>query len=78
MTSAGPFQTYEDSRRDAAALVARVLHRCHIVNIRGNSYRLRRHAELSNAIHPTAARAVSAQDSGAGTREAYGDQVRPR
>ena len=37
----------------AAALLDRVLHRCHIVNIRGNSYRMRRHAELSRAIHPS-------------------------
>ena len=44
----------------AAALIDRVLHHCHIVNIRGNSYRMRRHAELSKAIHPTAARALSA------------------
>ena len=43
----------------AAALLDRILHRCHIVNIRGNSYRLRRHAELSKAIHPTAARAAA-------------------
>ena len=27
----------------AAALLDRLLHRCHIVNIRGNSYRMRRH-----------------------------------
>ena len=54
----------------AAALLDRVLHRRHIVNIRGNSYRLRRHAELSKAIHPTAARAVSAQDSVSGRRGA--------
>ena len=40
----------------AAALLDRLLHRCHIVNIRGNSYRLRRHPELSKAIHPTAGR----------------------
>lgn len=54
----------------AAALLDRVLHRCHIVNIRGNSYRLRHHAELSKAIHPTAARAVSAEGSGAGRKGA--------
>jgi hypothetical protein len=36
----------------AAALLDRLLHRCHIVNIRGNSYRMRRHADLSKAIHP--------------------------
>ena len=40
----------------AGALLDRIVHRCHIVNIRGNSYRLRRHAELSKAINPTAAR----------------------
>ena len=40
----------------AAALLDRVVHRCHIVNIRGNSYRMRRHAELSKAIHPAAGR----------------------
>ena len=45
----------------AAALLDRLLHRCHVVNIRGNSYRVRRHAELSKAIHPTAARAMSAE-----------------
>ena len=39
----------------AAALLDRILHRCHIVNIRDNGYRLRRHAKLSKAIHPTAA-----------------------
>ena len=38
----------------AAALLDRLLHRCHIVNIRRNSYRMRRHAELSKAIHPLA------------------------
>ena len=40
----------------AAALLDRLLHRCHIVNIRGNSYRMRRHVELSKAIHPLASR----------------------
>ncbi len=50
----------------AAALLDRLLHRCHIVNIRGNSYRMRRHMELSKAIHPTASRAVSAEHAGNG------------
>ena len=45
----------------AAALLDRLLHRCHIVNIRGNSYRMRRHMELSKTIHPTAARAADAE-----------------
>ena len=40
----------------AAALLDRLLHRCHLVNIRGNSYRMRRHAELSKAIHPLGSR----------------------
>ena len=40
----------------AVALLDRLLHRCHIVNIRGNSYRMRRHAELPKAIHPTGSR----------------------
>ena len=30
----------------AAALIDRLLHHCHIVNIRGNSYRLRAHQNL--------------------------------
>ena len=36
----------------AASLIDRLLHRCHIVNIRGNSYRMRRHAKLSKTIRP--------------------------
>lgn len=35
----------------AAALIDRVLHHCHIVNIRGNSYRMRQHTELWQALH---------------------------
>ncbi len=45
----------------AAALLDRLLHRCHIVNIRGNSFRMRRHMELSKAIHPMASRAADAE-----------------
>ena len=30
----------------AAALIDRLLHHCHIVNIRGNSYRMREHRNL--------------------------------
>ena len=30
----------------AAALIDRLVHRCHIVNIRGNSYRMRDHQNL--------------------------------
>jgi DNA replication protein DnaC len=34
----------------AAALIDRVLHHCHLVNIRGNSYRLREHTDLYRAL----------------------------
>jgi len=35
----------------ASALIDRLLHHCHIVNIRGNSYRMRHHTELSKVLH---------------------------
>ncbi len=34
----------------AAAFIDRLVHHCHIVNIRGNSYRMRHHAELHRAL----------------------------
>lgn len=34
----------------AAALIDRVLHHCHLVNIRGNSYRMREHTALRQAL----------------------------
>jgi DNA replication protein DnaC len=34
----------------AAALIDRVLHHCHLVNIRGNSYRMREHTDLYRAL----------------------------
>jgi DNA replication protein DnaC len=36
----------------AAALIDRLLHHCHLVNIRGNSYRMREHSELHRALRP--------------------------
>ena len=36
----------------AAALIDQILHHCHIVNIRGNSYRMRHHTEVWKALHP--------------------------
>ena len=36
----------------AAALIDRVLHHCHLVNIRGNSYRMREHTELYRNLRP--------------------------
>ena len=35
----------------ASALIDRLVHHCHIVNIRGNSYRMRHHAELQQRLH---------------------------
>ena len=35
----------------AAALIDRLLHHCHIVNIRGNSYRMRQHTELAKTLY---------------------------
>ena len=49
----------------AAALIDRLLHHGHIVNIRGNSYRLRHHADLRSTLHgPTT------KPKGKGEREA--------
>ena len=36
----------------ASALIDRLVHHCHIVNIRGNSYRMRRHADLQQLLTP--------------------------
>ena len=35
----------------AAALIDRLLHHCHIVSIRGSSYRMRKHIDLSKILH---------------------------
>jgi DNA replication protein DnaC len=43
----------------AAALIDRVLHHCHLVNIRGNSYRMREHADLWQSLAPAAEQATS-------------------
>jgi hypothetical protein len=32
-------------------LIDRLVHHCHLVTIRGNSYRLREHTELWQALH---------------------------
>ena len=36
----------------AGALIDRLVHHCHIVNIRGNSYRMRTHSELQLLLRP--------------------------
>ena len=41
----------------AAALIDRLLHHCHVVNIRGNSYRMRHHAELWSTLNSPATQA---------------------
>ena len=35
----------------AAALIDRLVHHCHLVTIRGNSYRMRQHTELWQTLH---------------------------
>jgi len=40
-----------------AALIDRLLHHCRVVNIRGNSYRVRHHSELWTTPHSPAAAA---------------------
>ena len=40
----------------AAALIDRVLHHCHLVNIRGNSYRMREHTEAASSAAATRGR----------------------
>ena len=37
----------------AMALIDRLLHHCHIVNIRGNSYRMRAHQNVRRAVGAT-------------------------
>jgi hypothetical protein len=57
----------------AAALIDRLVHHCHIVNIRGNSYRLRQHTELARrlqtAVSPDTERRLTRQE---GTATAAG------
>lgn len=43
----------------AAALIDRLLHHCHIVNIRGNSYRMREHRALATRLAAAPARPPS-------------------
>ena len=47
-----------------AAFLDRLLYRCHIVDIRRNSYRARHHSELPKAIHSTAPRTGDAEPAG--------------
>ena len=53
LTSNKGFEDWGDIFGDevmAAALIDRLVHHCHIVSIRGNSYRMRHHTELHRAL----------------------------
>jgi DNA replication protein DnaC len=55
LTSNKSFEEWGDIFGDevmAAALIDRLVHHCHIVNIRGNSFRMRQHRELWRSLHP--------------------------
>ena len=54
---------FKDAMTTAAA-IDRLVHHCHIVNIRGNSYRMRQHSELWQTLHT----AHEPESSGAGRR----------
>jgi DNA replication protein DnaC len=54
----------------ASALIDRLVHHCHIVNIRGNSYRMRHHADLQRQLTPAAPPATPAAAPGRGPRRA--------
>jgi len=57
MTSNKGFEEWGEVLGDevmAAALIDRILHHCHIVNIRGNSYRMRHHTEVWRTLRQDA------------------------
>src|SRR5437867_9965682 len=57
LTSNKGFEAWGDVFGDdimAGALIDRLVHHCHIVNIRGNSYRMKNHAELYAVLTPRA------------------------
>src|SRR5205823_6758543 len=77
LTSNKGFEEWGDIFGDdvmAAALIDRLVHHCHIVNIRGNSYRMRQHTELHRALgaprHPPARSTQRSSSSPKSTREA--------
>ena len=54
LTSNNSFEEWGEVLGDevmAAALIDRLLHHCHIVNIRGNSYRMRAYSDLWKQLH---------------------------
>ncbi len=66
LTSNKPFDEWGEIFGDemmAAALIDRLVHHCHIVNIRGNSYRMREHRDLAARLTTTAPTAPTAVPS---------------
>ena len=64
MTSNKVFESWGEIFGDdvmAAALIDRLLHHCHLVNIRGNSFRMRHHADLWHSLQGDSASASSPQ-----------------
>jgi DNA replication protein DnaC len=53
----------------AAALIDRLLHHCHIVNIRGNSYRMREHRDLASRLSGAVPRPESPHRRRSGRQE---------
>jgi hypothetical protein len=54
LTSNKGFEEWGDIFGDdvmAAALIDRLVHHCHLVTIRGTSYRMRQHTELWQTLH---------------------------
>lgn len=52
----------------AGALIDRLVHHCHIVNIRGNSYRMRQHSELWRSLNAESADASDTRTKRRSTR----------
>ncbi|HEY0020845.1 MAG TPA: IS21-like element helper ATPase IstB [Longimicrobium sp.] len=53
----------------AAALIDRLLHHCHIVNVRGNSYRMRHHAGFARSAEPEGPRGLRPDSLGVRTED---------
>jgi hypothetical protein len=47
----------------AAALIDRVLHHCHLLNIRGNGYRTREHNDLYRALQSDLDKLISSDQN---------------
>jgi DNA replication protein DnaC len=53
----------------AAALIDRLLHHCHIINIRGNSFRMRHHSEVWSQLQGEGTAATAPKRRGARQKE---------